>query len=189
MTVDASRSCLGLATSIGSAIRQIVVARVLLTAAAPPALPGSSVSGGSLAPPSDAITPFFRSPRRRRHAPGDGPDEAGQLAGDRRRDDIGRLAAAGELAIARAQPQLRLPGDLTDRLGLALLSQQQLTADPGRAAVGAGRLDQQPTGGTIAGLGEAAASDAGTAGMLARHQPEIGHQLARIAKSREVAQF
>ena len=37
MTGDASRSCLGLATSIGSAIRQIVVARVLLTATALPA--------------------------------------------------------------------------------------------------------------------------------------------------------
>jgi len=53
MTVDASRSCLGLVTSIGSVIRQIVVARVLLTAAVPPALPSSSVSGGSLAPPGD----------------------------------------------------------------------------------------------------------------------------------------
>jgi hypothetical protein len=51
MTVDASRSCLGLATSIGSEIRQIVDARVLLAAAAPPALPGSSMSNGSLAPP------------------------------------------------------------------------------------------------------------------------------------------
>src|SRR5215510_12736089 len=38
MTVDASRSCLGLATSVGSAIRQIVDARVLLAAAAPPSL-------------------------------------------------------------------------------------------------------------------------------------------------------
>jgi hypothetical protein len=45
MTVDASRSCLGLATSVGSAIRQIVVSRILLTAAAPPALPGSTVFG------------------------------------------------------------------------------------------------------------------------------------------------
>jgi len=43
MTADASRSCLGLATSVGSAIRQIVDARVLLTAAVPPALPGSSM--------------------------------------------------------------------------------------------------------------------------------------------------
>jgi hypothetical protein len=44
MTVDASRSCLGLATCVGSATRQIVVASVLLTATAPLALPGSSVS-------------------------------------------------------------------------------------------------------------------------------------------------
>src|ERR1700731_2672807 len=93
MTVDASRSCLGLATSIGSAIRQIVVARVLLAAAAPPALPGSSMSNGSLAPPLDAITRFFRSARCRRHAPGDGPDEAGQLPFDRGRDDIGRFVS------------------------------------------------------------------------------------------------
>src|ERR1700730_15123800 len=97
MTVDASRSCLGLGTCVGSAIRQIVVERVLLTATAPPALPGSSVSGGSLAPPLDAITGFFRSARRRRHAPGDGPDETGQLTGDRGRDDGGRLAAAASL--------------------------------------------------------------------------------------------
>src|SRR5215471_14576147 len=111
MTVDASRSCLGLVTCVGSATRQIVVARVLLTTAAPPALPGSSVSSGSLAPPCDAITGFWRSARRRRHAPGDGPDEARQLTGNRGRDDIGRFAAARELVIAHAQPQLCFPGD------------------------------------------------------------------------------
>src|ERR1700738_527918 len=136
MTVDASRSCLGLVTSIGSAIRQIVDARVLLAAAAPPALPGSSMSNGSLAPPLDAITRFFRSARSRRHAPGEGPDEAGQLAGDRGGDDIGRFAGAGELAIARTQPQLRFPGDLADRLWPVLLPEQSLAAEPGRGRGG-----------------------------------------------------
>src|SRR6516162_2543673 len=115
MTVDASRSCLGLGTCVGSATRQIVDARVLLTATAPPALPGGSMSGGSLAPPCDAITGLLRSACRRRHTPGDGPDEACQLTSDRGSDDIGRLAAASELAIAGAQPQLRFPGDLADR--------------------------------------------------------------------------
>src|ERR1700756_5593191 len=100
MTVDASRSCLGLETCVGSATRQIVVSRFLLAAAAPPALPGSSVFGGSLAPPLDAVTGFLRSARRRRHAPGDGPDEAGQLAGDRGSDHIGRLFPAGGAAVA-----------------------------------------------------------------------------------------
>src|SRR6516225_1311314 len=172
MTADASWSCLGLATSVGSTIRQIVDARVLPTAAVPPALPGISMSSGSLAPPLDAITRLSRSAHRRRHEPGDG-----------RGDDIGRLAAAGEFAIARAQSELRLPGDLADQLGLALLPEQQVTADPGREAVGPGRLDQQPASRVIAGFGDAAASDAGTAGMLTRHQPEIGHELARIGEA------
>src|SRR5215470_8788371 len=163
MTVDASRSCLGLGACVGSTTRQIVDARVLLTATAPPAVPGSSVASDSLAPPCDAITGFWRSARRRRHAPGDGPDKACQLTGDRGRDDIGRLAGAGEFAIARAQPKLRLPGDLADRSGLRLLPQPQLAADPGRETVTPGRLDQQPPGRAIAGLGEAAAFDAGTA--------------------------
>src|SRR6516165_5991434 len=76
-----------------------------------------------------------RAARRGRHAPGNGPDEAGQLAGDRGGDDIGRLAGAGEFAIARAQPQLRFPGDLADRPRLLLLPEPQLAADPGREAV------------------------------------------------------
>src|SRR6202035_5606258 len=95
-------------TCIGSAIRQIVLARVLLTATAPPALPGSCMLGGSLAPPAvDPITQFLRSACRHRHLAGNGPDETRQFAGDRGGDDVGRLAGAGEPAIARAQPQLR----------------------------------------------------------------------------------
>src|SRR5215469_17678903 len=141
MTVDASRSCLGLGTCVGSVTRQIVDARVLLTATAPPALPGGSMSDGSLAPPCSAITGLLRSARRRRHVPGDGPNKACQLAGDRGSDDIGRLAGAGKLAIARAQSELCLPGDLADRLGL-LLPEQQLAAEPGRKTVAPGRLDQ-----------------------------------------------
>src|SRR6516165_4105574 len=66
-----------------------------------------------------------RAARHRRHAPGNGPDEAGQLAGDRGGDDIGRLAGAGEFAIARAQSELRFPGDLADRPRLLLLPEPQ----------------------------------------------------------------
>ena len=159
MTGDASRSCLGLATCVGPRARQIVEARVLLTVAAPPALPSSSVSAGSLAPPFDALMPFSRSARRYRHLPGDGPDKAGQLAGDRGGDDIGRLAGAGEPAIAGAEPSLRFPGDLTDCLWQFLLPEQQLATDPRREAIAPRRLDQEPAGGAVAGFGEAAASD------------------------------
>ena len=160
MTVDASRSCLNPATCLGSATRQIVDARVFLTATVPPALPGRSGSDGSLAPPLDVITRFSRSACRYCHMPGDGPDEARQLAGDRGGDDIGRLAGAGEPAIARAQPHLPLPGDIADGPRLALLPQQQFAADPCREAVTPGGLNQEPAGGAVAGLGETAALDA-----------------------------
>src|SRR6516164_1460421 len=59
----------------------------------------------------------------RRPAPGDGPDKAGQLTSDRGSDDIGRVAAAREFAVARAQPQLRFPDDLADWPGLRFLSE------------------------------------------------------------------
>ena len=130
MTVDASRSCLGLVACIGVVIRQIVEAGVLLTATAPPALPGRSVSEGSLAPPPvDPITQCLRSACRH-HMASDGPDKASQFAGDRGGDDIDRLAGSGEPAIAGTQPQLPLPGDVADRLGLTLLAQEQLAAEP-----------------------------------------------------------
>src|SRR5215471_4779015 len=83
--------------------------------------PGSSMSAGLLAPPGDVIMGFLRSAHRWRRAPGDGPDKACQLPRDRGSDDIGRLAAASELAIAGAQPQLCFPGDLADRPGRRLL--------------------------------------------------------------------
>ena len=64
--------------------------------------------------------------------PGDGPDEARQLAGDRSGDDIGRLGSPGESAIARAQPDLPLPGDVADGPRLVLLPQPQPAAEPTR---------------------------------------------------------
>jgi hypothetical protein len=94
-----------------------------------------------------------------------GPDETRQFAGNRGGDDIGRLAGAGEPAIPRAQPGLPLPGDLADRLGLVLLAEPQLAADPRREAVAPGRFDQQPGGGAVAGFCNAAASDASAARM------------------------
>src|SRR5271157_4209066 len=110
-TVDASRSCLGLATCVGAMARQIVVARVLLTAAVPPALPVSAWRRVLPAPPLPVITRFLGSACGDRHLASDGPDKAREFAGDRGGDNIGRLASAGELAIARAQPYLSLPGN------------------------------------------------------------------------------
>src|SRR5271170_2409682 len=97
MTVDASRSCLGLATSGGSAIRRIVVARVLLTAAVPPALPVSGRRRVLPAPPLPVITRFLGSACRYCDLAGDGPDKAGEFAGDCGGDDIGGFAGPASL--------------------------------------------------------------------------------------------
>jgi hypothetical protein len=103
MTVDASRSCLGLGTCVGSAVtRQIVHARVLLTATVPPALPGSRMSDGSLAPPLEGIMPALWSARADRDAPGDGPNEARQFPSDRSGDNVGWFSGSSEPAIAGA---------------------------------------------------------------------------------------
>src|SRR5205085_5037807 len=176
MTVDASRSCLSLGTCVGSVIRQIVHMRVLLTASAPPALLGERV--GWFAGASFGCDDAFLGVILPAAPAGRSPYEARQFAGDCSGDDIGRLPGPDEPAIARAQPHLSLPGDVADRLWLPLLSQQQLPADPGRKAVAPGGFDQQPTDRTITGLGEAAASDAGTARIRGWHQPELGHEMA-----------
>ena len=45
------------------------------------------------------ITGLLRSARHRRHVPGDAPDKACQLTGDRRRDNIGRWDPIGHAAV------------------------------------------------------------------------------------------
>src|SRR3981081_3529220 len=117
MTVDASRSCLGLGTCVGSAIRQIVDARVLLTATVPPALPGRSMSDAALAPPFlDVITHFLRSAWRDCHLSSNCPNETRQLASDRGGADMCRLSGAVEHASARDKPDFTLSGEVADRL-------------------------------------------------------------------------
>src|SRR5580658_5572302 len=99
MTVDASRSYLGLVTCVGSAIRQIVDARVLLTVTVPPALPGNRRLVFLTVPPLLVTTRFLQSACRYCELAGDGPDKAHQFAGDGGGDDIGGFAGAGETAI------------------------------------------------------------------------------------------
>src|SRR5919106_5615554 len=102
------------------------------------------------------------------HHPGDRPDEAHHLTGDRRGHHYLRFAGRREAAVTVAEAQLRLPGDLADRLGQAFDPVEQLAADPGLHAVGPGALDQDPAGMGVAGLGDAAAADVRAARALRR---------------------
>src|ERR1700730_12173019 len=125
MTVDASRSGLGLATSVGSAIRR----------PRPQPCPEVACRMVRWRLPWMRSRGVVQSDQHDRPVAGTVVAEPRQSTGDRSGHHIGRFAGAGELTIARAQPKLRLPGDLADRFGLSLSPEQQLTADPGREAI------------------------------------------------------
>lgn len=46
-----------------------------------------------------------------------------------------------------------------------------------------GGLDHQPPGVAVAGLGDVAAVPLVAGGVLARHEPQIAHQLARVGEA------
>ena len=64
-----------------------------------------------------------------------------------------------------------------------------LSAYARRHPVSPGPLNQHTPGQRIAGFGNAAATDATTRRVLARHQTKIGHQLARVNEAVEIADF
>src|SRR5262249_43690073 len=78
---------------------------------------------------------------------GDVPDEATQLARDGHADLVlWQFASHTQVSEALGQTQLCMPGDVTNRLGLALLAYFQATADAGAMAIGPGRFDQDTSG-------------------------------------------
>jgi hypothetical protein len=97
------------------------------------------------------------------------------------------FAGGAEPAIAGAQPDLRLPGDVADRLRQALEPASQGLANAGRKAIAPGGFDQDPPGATVASEGEAGASHHVTGRPLARDQAEKRHQLPRIVETAQIA--
>ena len=171
MTGGTSQSCFGLVACVGSVIRQIVLCEGSPDRGRALGLAWQQHVDRSRAPRLDVSTRFSRSARRDRHLPGDG---------QRKPASSGAIAAVTTLAglpvraswRSRAQPQLRLPGDLADRPRSRRLAERRLTADPRREAAAPDRLDQQSTDGAVAGLGQTAAFDAGSAPV--RDKPSAG---------------
>src|SRR5262245_61400096 len=98
----------------------------------------------------------------------DRPQEADHLACNGGGDDHLGFAGRRQAAIAGAQPELGLPGDIADSLRQALVTVMELATDAGLHAIGPCPLDQSPPGQSVASLGDAAASDGGAARMLRR---------------------
>src|SRR5882724_9680484 len=72
----------------------------------------------------------------------DGPNEAGELAGNCGHRQLLALAAPHEPCVAGVQPVLRLPGDLLHSLARVLLPPPQFAAQVGPVAIGPGSLDE-----------------------------------------------
>ena len=89
--------------------------------------------------------------------------------------------------ISPTQSFLRLPRRVANRAGQTLLSQQKLSADPGREPVAPRGLDQHATCRAVPGLGDPALTPRAPAGVLGRHQAEIRHKLAWIGEARDIA--
>ena len=121
---------------------------------------------------------------------GDGPDKAGEFAGDRGDGDLGFLSAdAGEVDEAVVEASLGLPGDLGEGFGQAFLTFEQVWGDAGRAAVAPGRLDQGATSRAVAHFGDATLAAILAGGVFAGNQAQITHELGGMGKSVQIAQF
>ena len=88
------------------------------------------------------------------HVHADRPDEAEELAPDRGNDLWRRLPFRGELAVARMQPVLRLPGEGLDLLAQPALVGLERAPDPRAVSIGMRRLQEDAAQVRIARLGK-----------------------------------
>jgi hypothetical protein len=117
----------------------------------------------------------------------DRPDETGELSRDRSHDDRWLFASGDHGAIAGAEPGLCLPRDVADVLRQADQDLSLLLRDACGILIAPCCFDQHPSGFAVAGLGDAAAADRPTAGVLGRDETEIAHQQTRRLEAAEIA--
>jgi hypothetical protein len=114
-----------------------------------------------------------------------GPQEAGQLAGDRDDHYLSALFAGMQAAEAAAQPQLRGPGPGDDLGWQASLAAAQLLGGRGAVLVGPGGLDQLGTQMGVAGLGDVAPPGPLAAGVFAGVSPQKPMNCGALANRRQ----
>src|SRR5437667_8742860 len=90
------------------------------------------------------------------------------------------------MPVAAMQALLRPPRGADDLVGLARAAVRQRAADGGSVPIVPGGLDQDPPGVTVAGFGQRSAALRLARGVLAWHEPEVGHEFARPAEALEV---
>jgi hypothetical protein len=98
-------------------------------------------------------------------------------------------ASGQQLSVACAEPDLGLPTEVLDDLGLLFESRLQLSAPLGGLAVGPGAFDQSPSRMGVPGCGDRALWAALTGGIFCREQPQEFHPFAWGIKPGQVAHF
>jgi hypothetical protein len=85
---------------------------------------------------------------------GNGPHESRELTCNGYGDDVRMFASCHKLSVSFAQPDLGLPADVLDHLGLVFESPLQMSADLGGLAVCPGAFHQSPAGMGVTGFGQ-----------------------------------
>ena len=119
----------------------------------------------------------------------DRPDEAEQLPAESGDDLLLVFTLGQQRSITGMQAMLRAPGDGLDRLARAALAGCQRRADVGTMSVAPGRLGHDTPQVRVARLADRAAAHALAAGMLARDDAGVTHQLAGMTKARDLPQL
>ena len=121
--------------------------------------------------------------------PCDGPYEAQEFPGYGRTDLALGHAARRKAPVASAEPSLRFPGDILHGGRGAFRAALQVPGLARREAVAPGRFHQDPPHVGVARFGDRAPLSSLSAGVLAGHQSDKGHELTRRVEAGDVAQF
>ena len=120
----------------------------------------------------------------------DCPDKAQQLSSDCGHNLPLILACHSQLHVALVQAILRFPGNFNDLRRNPLLSFTQLFPDTRQVPIAPGRFHHDASEVRVAGLGDAASSNAVATGVFARKYSAITHQLpCALETGGDVAQF
>ena len=104
-------------------------------------------------------------------------------------DNVVVFAAAAEILITVTQSHLRFPANIDNMFRQAFLPLLHLGRDFCRETIAVRTFDQQSSGATITGFGDAAQASFVTAAIFAWCQSDIGHQLVRLVEPGKVTQF
>ena len=99
------------------------------------------------------------------------------------------LAARDEASKAFAQPDLRLPADVLNRLGQPVDAALNVLRDLGGMPIRPRAFDQGAPGAAVARFGHAALATRRAARILGGNQADERGQLSRRIEAREVAEF